>query len=616
MMDEPNMFASQSTAFGSLFPPPANASPQPRELQDVINGVVALSPYGGSNGTSTSTSNSHPDGNNTSSQPVSSPETRYLHSSSSYSYDSYIPTPTPASDADNSDLSTEEVIDIYYSLFHHRHPILPSKNEIRKYIETNSGAELLQVMGFVAYLLASVGPPSLDDLLPRLHVIKTHIDKAPEDLIKVQSSIILCIAAHLSTDNQTSISLRTWAFDLCHRVLSGFSLSSPASDRQANNWDLPLPLELLSSWRTQNIDKPLFSTLFCRVIHEIFFLDIMFAIITRGKLSPFTNSNLIDIVPIADVPGFAFRSRYRTMKVVREIMTSLTSLGSGIHTSVEFTRLEALVTTFQAFLTEDNESGQGYNNNNDTGFPPFMDEVGSIDDGIHQCLIMINFAAILLHMPFSSLYQNKLPSFVQCTEESAPLVSAQRTLLSRQRVVVSTRQCISAANHIVKIVTDIGAAKANERTPLYTCSLAMAMLVHMKAYHWLTRPGANGAVPRMDEQQRTRELGLYEAYVKLESSTLQLFASRWILPAKLNASLCNVMFTVMPELYESVVESAIRPKRKAEDGGDDVPPAPPAPLLEKNCWMKTLEFDEAAVSNKPTLDIFDQLFDLDRLPAN
>lgn len=543
------------------------------EIQEVINGVVALSPYNSSNHTS-----SH----------LSSPENTFQHSSSSYSYDSYIPTPT--SDLSTSDMSTGEIINIYYSLFHHRHPILPPKTAIVGYLESTKGNELLKVMSFTAFILSSTGTPPIDEIFQRLQVARTAIEQAPEDLVKLQSAVVLSIVSHLCTDNNTSISLRTWCFDVCYRILSGYSLSSPASDVPFSK-EPAIPVDLLSSWRTQQVDKRLFSDLFSRVIHEIFFLDIIFAVITRGKLSPFVNSNLIDSIPIKDVPGFAYRCRFRTMKVVRSISSSLASLGSGIQSSLEFTRLEALVTTFQGFMS-DNLADMSQ------GFPHLMDDFGNVDDGVHQSIMMLNFSAILLHFPFSSLYQNKLPSYVQCTEDSAPIVSIKNAPLSRQRTVVSTRQCIQAANNIIKVVTDIGSSNISNRTPLYSCSVAMAMLVHMKAYHWLTRPGSD---LKMDETLRIQEIGLYEAYVKLESNSLQMFGAKWILPNKLNTSLCNVMFNVLPELYESVIETEIRPKRKAED-----------PLVEKDCWMKNLQLDDSNMA-KPSLDIFDQLFDLDTM---
>lgn len=567
---------SSMSDFASMLPFQQNQE-NTHEIQEVINGVVALSPYNSSNHTSSL---------------LSSPENSFPHSSSSYSYDSYIPTPN--SDFSSSELSTDEIINVYYSSFHHRHPILPSKDRITGYLGLIKGDELIKVMGFAAHILSSPGPLHVDDLFQRIQVVKTAIDKAPEDLAKVQASVLLSIMAHLCTDNATSIQLRSWCFDMCYRVLSAYSLSSPASD-VAFPQESSIPIDVLSSWRTTQIDKTLFAELVSRVIHEIFFIDIMFAVITRGKLSPFVQSNLIDSVPVKDIPGFAYRCRFRTMKVVRSIMSSLAAMGSAIQISLEFTRLEALVTTFQGFMSEQvGELPQG--------FPPLLDDFGNIDDGIHQSIMMLNFSAILLHFPFSSLYQNKLPSYVQCTDDSAPLVSVQKAPLSKMRTVVSTRQCIQAANNIIKIVTDIGSSNTPTRTPLYSCSLAMAMLVHMKAYHWLTRPGVNGG-PKMDENQRKQEVGLYEAYVKLESNSLQMFGSKWILASKLNTSLCNVMFNVLPELYENVIETEIRPKRKAED-----------PLVERDCWMKNLQFDENATLNKHTLDIFDQLFDLDNLP--
>ena len=151
----------------------------------------------------------------------------------------------------------------------------------------------------------------------------------------------------------------------------------------------------------------------------------------------------------------------------------------------------------------------------------------------------------------------------------------------------------------------------------------MAMLVHMKAYHWLTRGETTGGsssskAPKMDKAQCKQEIGLYEAYIKLESSSLLTYGSKWILPAKLNTSLCTVMYNVLPELYESLMETEpSRRKRKAEDHGDEDDISAVDDIenfIEKDCWMKSLDADDPSpVINKPTLDIFDQLFDLDSM---
>lgn len=579
------------------------------QMQEVINGVVSLSPYNDNNANSNPNSN----GGHTSSSHVDSPESLFNHTTStkgSYTFDSYTLSPDTEL-ATTTDFSLEDTIDIYYANFHNKHPILPPRNQIAGYLEATKATELVQVMGFICHIMVN-GSSSLEMLLQRIHTVKTFVLKAPNDIARLQASVLLAIAAHLCTDNTTSMYLRSWCFDLCHRILAQHTLSPLTSDGFGS--DLPVPVDAFSSWRTSTLNKQLFADLVARVIHELFFLDVMFSVITKGKLSPFADSDLISCIPIEDVPQFAYKSRYRTMQVVKSIILSLASLGSGIQSSIEFTRLEALVTTYQGYL-----SGGVLV---DQEFPELLDDYGNVNDGIHQATMMLNFAAILLHFPSSSLYQNKLPSFVQCTEDSGPIMPVNKTPLPRHRVVVSTRQCIQAANNIVKITTDIGSSNIEGRTPLYTCSLSMAMLVHMKAYHWLTRGDTSGLkAPKIDKAQRKQEVGLYEAYIKLASSSLLIYGSKWILPNKLNTSLCTVMYNVLPELYESLIETeSSRRKRKAEDHGDEEFDENRRMIenddnsIEKNCWMNGIDMDsESPMINKPTLDIFDQLFDLDSM---
>lgn len=548
------------------------------DLQDVINGVVSLSPYA----------------EKLTPRIGLSPGSSYPDSSGAYHFDSYIL--SPSHEINSTLASNPETINLYYTNFHSKHPILPPKEQFFDYINIVKGEELLKVMQLITHIMGSPSL-SLGDLLPQLQYAKEAIQQAPNDLIKVQASLLLAIAAHLCTDNSTSIYLRTWCFDVCNKAISKYSLSTPSDS--GSTFEQSFPYEYFSSQRTSSLDRQLFTDLITISIHESYFLDVMFAVISRGRISSFAESDMIDNIPIKDVPGFAYKSRFKTIKIVKSLIVTLAALGSSINTSPEFPRLEAMLTTYQGYMSDEVD---GYSH-----FPPLVDDSGLINDGIHQANMMLNFAAILLHFPFSSLYQNKLPSFVQCTDDSAPIVSVNKSSISRQRTIVSTRHCIQAASNIIKMVTDMGSASIPGRTPLFTCSLSMAMLVHMKAYHWLTRPNECGNTPVMDVSHRKDEIGLYEAYIKLATSSLQIYGTRWILPTKLCTSLCNVMFNVLPELYESIVETEISKKRKADD---DL-------FLEKDCWMKNLKIDESSSAlTKPTLDIFDQLFDLDFTPTS
>lgn len=149
------------------------------------------------------------------------------------------------------------------------------------------------------------------------------------------------------------------------------------------------------------------------------------------------------------------------------------------------------------------------------------------------------------------MQSNKLPSYVDCTESSGPIMGPGALKRSKHEAQTSTDRCIEAANSIVNVIPLIGVNHIMDRSPTFSCSLSMAMLVHMKAYHWCTKGAGSGERGTCGEENVQK---LMEA-VKLESSTLKRFSRNWILPGKLNTSLCNVMFNVLPELYEYTVET-------------------------------------------------------------
>lgn len=568
-------------------------------LSDVIDGVVALSPYSADEvnmSSNSSTGNIHSDSYMTPTNSLLSfPENKASSESSvSYPFDSYVPTPL-SNIHSGPDLSLDDILTIHYTQSHKRHPILPRKDQIQKYLDSiDSPNELVLTLGLLAHITTNVSSQTdISDLKSRISHVFSVLQSAPDDIVKLQATIILIICSHLSTDNATSSALRKWLFQFLYLKLSAYNLSSPASEGYSSSND-SVPIELFMSSRLNRVDRKLIREGISRVVHEAFFLEVLFSLIASTPLTQFSLSGVVDTIPISNVPGFAYHARYRTIKVARSILCSLLTVGSGIQFSTEFTRLEALTTTFQGFLSN--------NADEQSQFPPLINDLGVVDDGIHQSIVILNFAAIILHFPFSNLYQNRVPSYVECTDTSGPILGPQRLTQSKYRSTVSTRKCIEAANHIVQIIPDIGSTNIPYRTPLYSCSLAMAMLVHMKAYHWLDQ-----LVPNMsssgDEEEETRksEIGLYKEYIKLSSNALTTFSQHWILSGKLNTSLCNVMFNVLPELYEHVVETKISQKRKASEA-----------LIEKDCWMKQLDVDLDSQNLKLGLDIFDQIFDLDK----
>lgn len=608
---------------------PSRGAACEEKINEVINGVFALSPYGSNSG-GDSTTQCDNDSNSICNQigslnstPTSKGGLTYHDSTpfsnsplkdpssvgSSNQFDSNFPTPLSSETNSLPEPPLEEMINLYYTLFHHKNPILPPRDQIKGYLssirtEDDSPNELILAMNLVVHIATLPSSPQLSELKPRIRAVYHAVEDAPDDVVKLQTVILLLLSAHLNTDNTISLALRNWLFYFLFHKLSSYNLMSPVSDF-SNNGSGIVPLAIFTSPRLENTDKQLLRDSVARAIHESFFLEILFALIGRTPLTRFALSGVVETVPISNIPNFAYNSRYKTAKMVRTILCSMTTVGSGICFSTEFTRIQSLLSTFQGFLSS--------KSSNESQFPPLVDSSGSVNDGIHQAIMIINFASIMLHFPFSNLMQNKLPSFVDCTESSGPIMGPGMVKKSKHEAMESTNRCIEAANHIVSVIPTVGQSKIINRSPVYSCALSMAMLVHMKAYHWLTKGDGmkNAQYKNMDEQAYAREIKGYMDSVKIESDTLKRFSRNWILPGKLNTSLCNVMFNVLPELYEYTVETIIHPKRKATEE-----------LIERDCWMNKLQIPElegVGMGAKPNmelgLEIFDQLFDFETTSA-
>lgn len=636
---------------------------------------------------SENTINSNPNklSDSVSSHNLNSSKDLNVNNHSSYENNHLSNNSTSTNGIDPRTMPFDTIVDIYYSSFHTRHPLLPPQNKFYSYIQSvrpsktqdestmDANAsdprldnELVMAMAYVSHDFALTRPPNLEQLAPYITHVFQAIQRAPDDIIKVQAALIFLLGAHLATENLVSAALREWLFNFLYDKLSIYNYSTPIPDTNCfvmsaqcrkekfldesdtiGSSTLNIPVSLFLSSRSENLDTKLVEDAIIRSVHEAFVLDVMFSLIGRTPLSRFSESGVVDTIPVVNVNGFAYSARYRTVKVARSILQTLSTVGSGLQSSSVFSRLEALITTFQGFLQEGGNNfdptkhHSGCTENDSVQFPPLVNDFGIIDDGIHQAIIVINFAAIILHFSFSNLYQNRIPSYVECINSSDCSIGIpQNESLNSHRATMCTKKCIEAANNLVQIISDVGIQQVCERTPLFSCALSMAMLVHMKAYHWLVisinsppagilgketvqkltgempgtatwdsfrnpsshhhhHPDNGGAITTMsseNEATRQSEINLYESYIKMESSTLQLFSKRWVLPGKLNTSLCNVMFSVLPELYERTVEIKIRNKRKArEDGEYEYPnPVQKDKVIERDCWMKNLNLDSIA----------------------
>lgn len=433
-----------------------------------------------------------------------------------------------------------EILNTYYTKFHHRHPFLPARAQLELYIDT--APELLAAMGILVQVLLAPKMMTASDLAQPLRKARKALSNSTDDLIKVQASLLLTLISFMSSDTVTSFELRAWCSNICYRALTEAS----AEEGGYSN--------VLSSWRTLAIENILYKELLTKAIHEVFFVDVMLSITSRKGFSLFVQSNVIDEVPIEDYPGFAYKCRLRTLKMVHTIVTSLDVFGSGKLTNpcAEFLRLESLVSMFQSLLDQVQQVAD-VSTPSDPNIPYLVDAYGNVDDGVQQAIMVLNFSAIVLHFPISGLSRTKMPSFL-----NQSLNFRYCNCPKAQESPLSAGRCIRCATNIICIATMIGKPQITERTPFYACCIAMSLVVHFEIYLSLSQK------PDLTDSEEVNRC-MYSDHIKLGLEGLQRFSATWGHANKLYASICELMQNGSPSYYmQLVTEGVIEPSAPEE----------------------------------------------------
>lgn len=392
----------------------------------------------------------------------------------------------------------------YYRKFHHLHPFIPSGLDGQKYFSAiNSYEDLVFAMIMVCDQQCG----------QQLEMFEKILHDKPVDLIRLQSLVLMIIYTQMHF-KQKSAYFRQMARDQIN--------ASIAHEQK------------FYSKRLCNADTELLESCIRMAVHELYLLDVMMSA-GDGCQCSLINKNLVSSIP--DFPAFSWHVRFECVSIVSEI----THLLNSLHTDNSLLALQAKVSAMQEKLRLGNDQ-----------YALFVDRLGQVNEAIFYAVMALNFGSILLHWPISEISHYSYG--VSCTpsqssihnngerfmNNSTPIV----TFLSEQQRIINTQKCMTAASNITELAMNIEIKNVANRTPLYTCSLALAFLVHVKSYQWIQQQTSN-----VDKQET---IELIQSLMVVSYQSLNAIGESWYLARRLNEGFSELIQRHLPEIYKTV----------------------------------------------------------------
>ncbi|KAK6454087.1 MADS box transcription factor [Scheffersomyces xylosifermentans] len=442
-------------------------------------------------------------------------------------------------------LDQDNIVKKYYENFHNAHPFLPCREELIVYLGTASVArELLLIMKIVGdgetTNMYSKNVDLISDRLVQCLELVRQNDNL--DLMTVQVLLLVSIIAHISSLHIFSKKIRHACVHLLQELEinvidrvdpnSHLAVLSPQSDNSSTH------CKVFDSPRLSHISKQSVLDNARRTFWELYFFDVII-----GSADGRTVTTISSIPVSVNYPTYPAREDfdYKGRSEASKLVTESVKLNVEILEKKPFqstlTRLKASISSWEMKL----EDPRMYNS------PSLIQKNGNINEGVHQAILMYNYAKIFVHRPFSLLWKINSPQNPKCGEDVLEAKDMPTQTEAESRAIIETRKTIEAATSITQVLIDTNAAKVTDRTPLFACALALASLVHISAYIWventllsdMTKP--SGLDPS--------ELDIYSEYITLSLSAIYPISRHWILSGKLAKHIRESLTTLRPNLY-------------------------------------------------------------------
>ncbi|CCH46914.1 hypothetical protein BN7_6519 [Wickerhamomyces ciferrii] len=460
----------------------------------------------------------------------------------------------------NFDVSS--IISNYYSNFHCSHPFLPPLIDIEDYLKfANYPKELLAAMKLMGDgYSTSTYSKNINNIFDIVVEINSYIESFEKDLISLQTMTLLALICHISALHELSRSLRIKCINLAtHLDINNLDLNDFKNDFDINGNEIPknnedssdneININFQNTKRIRSIDEEMLKDCARRCFWDIFFLDIIMGCSDGKTVSVLTSLNCFVNYPNhPDKFEFDYETRASTSKLVDDSVRLNNIIFSNSSIGNHYIKLTASLSNWELRFSKPDFYK----------LPYLVDGMGRVNNGIHQGIIMLNYAKIFTHRPLSFLWRPDIPKNLKSVELfNNHLNNEERNVpndknLIKSRKIIETRKTIDAANSIAKTLIDTNPLDITKRTPLSTCSLAFAGLVHLSSYVWYSQITQS----KNDDQNlgsfNTNDLKIFEEYLKLELSGIYQISQHWYLSSKIATYLLDSITKLLPDLSKKL----------------------------------------------------------------
>ncbi|KAH3686799.1 hypothetical protein WICPIJ_002221 [Wickerhamomyces pijperi] len=448
------------------------------------------------------------------------------------------------------ELNVDNVINSYYNNFHAAHPVLPPLADFHQFFNLlGSPRELLIVMNLIAEGYETTKYSTrIEEVFQIAVKLKNYINSNDQDIVTLQTLILLSLVCHISALHDLAYELRRTAIELVVKLgINNQDLNEVDQDINGNlndTQEFEINMNYLtSSKRIRNLTMNDIKENSRRCFWELFFLDIIIGSSDAISLSKLTNMTCFIRFPsIPSRLDFDYETRAYTSKLVDDaVRLNNNSNSSNSSNEDQYFKLTASLYNWEL----------KFSNPDLYKIPYLLNSQGDVNNGIQQGLIMLNYAKIFTHRPLSFLWKDNIPKNFKSIEKKLSTSDKNATgggeskaSLMNSRRIIETRKTIDAANLITKTLIDTNPLNILQRTPLNACSLAFACLVHLSAYIWSSQSN-NSASQQQD-------LSIYEEYIKLELSGIYKITTHWYLSSKILNYLMDNIKRLLPDLYKKL----------------------------------------------------------------
>lgn len=473
------------------------------------------------------------------------------------------------------DLNIESIVSSFYNCFYRSHPFLPPRQHILPYLEAIPfKTDLLLVMKIMGEgQTTSKYARDIETVNYLVISILKYVRQIGKDFITLQTLLLLAMISHISSLHDLSTTIREATISLAFEMklnyideanvppvfldVNGFLSERDEKSINAHSLNTPTDSDtkttldsLFGAKRVASIPHGILVDTMRRTFWELYYFDSISGTASGHTKSRLATKHCLVLYPTSvSLNVFDYKSRAEACKLVNDAISLNIAIQSHEDSLPYLNHMRAALGNWEMKLS-----------NPDTYAMPYLiNKHGDVNDGVFEAIMLLNYARIFTHRPFSYLWRADVSKHPRCTDEEGvddpcpPLNNKESQNATDSRKIIETKKTIDSANYLMKTLLDTDPGQTCKRTPFLACALAFSCLVHLSAYAWVeSNLTMLDSLDENSKQISASELDTYTEYIKLEiGSTLQI-SRHWSLSAKLITHISETLSRVSPKLFKKV----------------------------------------------------------------